>query len=101
MSDVADDDDVYVDDLVDELRDEMRKRGYTETLEFLDEVADHDNGYDISLAVSAAYGHGIPIPEHFIEDFKILDRIGDIQPGDVDHLNDVLALQRERGLISY
>lgn len=97
----ADDDEVCVDDLARELREELRKRGLTEALKWLDKEAAYDNGDDICIILDSADYADIPIPEHFIKDFEYLDRVGDIYPEDVDYLNEILGYQRERGLISY
>ena len=92
------DDELYVDTLVNELRDELRARSCMDALELLDREADYDNGYDIGLAMALADGADIPIPKHFIEDFKTLEHMGDLQPNDVDYLNHFMVSQRARGL---
>jgi len=92
------DDELYVDMLVDELRHEMRKRGCHESLKFLDREDAIDGGVDFMLAVSVADGLNIPIPDHFDKDAQTLEHLGDISPGCLDDLREVMASQRARGL---
>lgn len=94
-------DDVYEDAMVWELVDTLKDRFGDDDIAWEMDLYEHDGYVPLACVLSHADGRDIPIPAHFEADVAHLVAEHEMEQRDLDLLREILADQRERGLISY